>query len=664
MLLKSIKLHNFRQFLDESVSFASGEDGKNVTIILGENGTGKTTFAQAFFWCMYGKTEFTDKVVLNKMVATNMRPSQEESVSVELELKHGEVDYTLTREQKFKKEYSGKISSQNTIFDIAKKNASGVTEYIKKTMCESEVKKILPEELSHYFFFDGERIDRMSKDITAEKKSTDFAEAVKGLLGLNPMISAIKHFNPQSKYGVIGSYESSYDSRSNNKIQEYVQKIEQCNDDINKADQRISELEDNIDAAKIRKEEKEKDLKQYEESRKLQDRKEKLTGEINAAEKTKSQFIKNICENFNHQFNSFFSISLIKRAMNFLDENDFSGKDIPYMHTKTIEYLLDQGECICGTCLQKGTTAYKKVHDLIDFLPPQSISTSVSDFKKQALLLAKNGNDLKASTEMSIESISIENDDIIDKQDEIRDIESRLSSGDVREKVRGINSEIQYCSKTISECEKELENNKINKEVAIREKDRAENQRRELALLDENNRKIEIYIAYAEKIFNELNNEYKTSEEKVRKDLEKTINEIFKEIYDGGLSLSIDSNYHISVSVNDYDGYVETSTAQSISVIFAFITAIIKMAKENKTSEDEDSQLRASEPYPLVMDAPLSTFDKRRIQSVCEILPEVAEQVIIFIKDTDGELAENFMGDRIGSRHKFEKKNEFETTIE
>ena len=49
MLLKSIKLENFRQFRNESIDFAQGEGGKNVTIIIGENGTGKTTFASSFF---------------------------------------------------------------------------------------------------------------------------------------------------------------------------------------------------------------------------------------------------------------------------------------------------------------------------------------------------------------------------------------------------------------------------------------------------------------------------------------------------------------------------------------------------------------------------------------------------------------------------------------
>ena len=51
------------------------------------------------------------------------------------------------------------------------------------------------------------------------------------------------------------------------------------------------------------------------------------------------------------------------------------------------------------------------------------------------------------------------------------------------------------------------------------------------------------------------------------------------------------------------------------------------------------------------------------IKTVCTALPEVAEQVVIFIKDTDGDLAEEYMGDRIGSRHRFEKLNEFETKL-
>lgn len=130
-----------------------------------------------------------------------------------------------------------------------------------------------------------------------------------------------------------------------------------------------------------------------------------------------------------------------------------------------------------------------------------------------------------------------------------------------------------------------------------------------------------------------------------------------------GYDLGNDDKYYISVYADEYRGNVETSTAQSISVIFAFITGIIKMARDNRNAENEDEKLLSSEPYPLVMDAPLSAFDKRRIKTVCTALPEVAEQVVIFIKDTDGDLAEEHMGDRIGSRHRFEKLSEFETRL-
>ena len=90
MLLKSIKLVNFRQFRNEEIVFASGENGKNVTIILGENGTGKTTFAQAFFWCLYGDTEFSDKIIINRLVANSLLSGQSDKVSVELKLFHGD----------------------------------------------------------------------------------------------------------------------------------------------------------------------------------------------------------------------------------------------------------------------------------------------------------------------------------------------------------------------------------------------------------------------------------------------------------------------------------------------------------------------------------------------------------------------------------------------
>lgn len=665
MLLQSIKLENFRQFRNESIDFADGSDGKNVTIIIGENGTGKTTFAQAFFWCLYGETEFSDKSMLNKLVATEMRPGQEKKVQVTLKLRHGEVDYTLIREQIYRKDNANRIKADNTVFDIATKDSSGNTTYVKKSQCESEVKSILPKELSRYFFFDGERIEKMSKDISTGKKATDFAEAVKGLLGLNAMYSAIQHFDPKKKSSVISSYENDYNklSQSNAKVKEYTNTIERCKTEIAAIDTRIEELDSEIEAARARKAEKSEEIKQYAEGEELQDKKEKLLNKIAVAERTKSTVYKMISKDFNGSLSSFFSISLVERALQLLSEKDFAGKDIPYMHAKTIEYLLRQKVCLCGTRLDEGTVAHAKVKELIDFLPPQSISTTIGDFKKESRRRVNERQDVYAQIRDHLAVISQQDDDLMDLRDELAIVEGKLSGGDVRAKVRAINSEIQICDQIIRKDNAERDGKIAEKGRKENEMERADTERRNLTLLDENNKKIEIYKAYAERIYKELQEVYATSEAEIRDRLQTTINDIFKQIYEGGLYLTIDEKYHISVYATDYDGDVETSTAQSISVIFAFITGIIKMARDNRNATNEDAQLLSSEPYPLVMDAPLSAFDKRRIKTVCEALPETAEQVIIFIKDTDGELAEDYMGAKIGSRHHFDKKNEFETVL-
>lgn len=268
MLLKSIKLANFRQFLNEEITFASGENGKNVTIILGENGTGKTTFAQAFFWCLYGDTEFSDKMILNRLVANRLLSGQNAKVSVELLLRHGENTYTITREQTYTKDISGNIKGANTVFDILRRDKTGNTTTVKPTLRESEINSILPRELSKYFFFDGERIERMSKDISMHKKATDFADAVRSLLGLKGMEKAIQHLKPGIRSSVIGQYESSYDSSSNTHIAELTKTIEACNEKIEKFNDRINELDRQIELAQTRKAQKTEELKQYEDGEK------------------------------------------------------------------------------------------------------------------------------------------------------------------------------------------------------------------------------------------------------------------------------------------------------------------------------------------------------------------------------------------------------------
>ena len=660
MLLKSIKLENFRQFADGQIDFST-DPAQNVTLIIGENGTGKTTFAQAFFWCLYGETTFTDKNLLNRNVSESMTPDQTETVKVVLTLTHGSADYQIIRTQEYKKSYSNKVQGTNTVLNISVKSADGNTRYLRPLECETEIKKILPKELSHYFFFDGERIEKMSKEIAAGKRSSSFADAVVGLTGLNGIQEALRHLSP-SKWStsVIGKFNADYVD-SDGEVTALTDSIKKLQQELEGIGNEIVACEHEIEAAEHEKKSAEEEIKQYADGARLQCEKERLGKDMILAKTSKGRLVRDVCHAFNAGMTRFFAMSMVQQSMEMVSKSDFGGKDIPEMHAKTIQFLLDHGSCLCGTQLMAGSVAYNNLCDLLKYLPPKSIGVTVGAFVKESRQLYAREDDLFGDIGEMMGDISRQDDNINDLEEEIRLISSKLGGDDMREQVRKLNARIKTCSDRI--IKQNMTKNALLRRQggAETEKKQKENKRAELSLLDKNNRHIERCKAYAQRIYEDLSSEYQSKEKEIRENLEISINDIFKAIYDGGLSLSIDDKYNISVYVNDSEGEVETSTAQSISVIFAFISAIIKMARDNCKKIGEESY---AEPYPLVMDAPLSAFDKRRIQAICTAIPEAAEQVIIFIKDTDGDLAEEHLGTKVKKRHRFSKIDEFNTKLD
>ena len=659
MLLRSIELQNFRQFINEKIDFSTDPE-RNVTLIIGENGTGKTTFAQAFTWCLFGETDFSNKVMLNRIVAEKMTPDQKAVVKVILTLKHGDADYEIVRTQEYKKSYSNKITGANTVLNISRKTSNGGIKYLKPNECEFEIKKIIPKELAGYFFFDGERIEKMSKEIASGRKSNNFANAVQNLTGLSATLSAITHLSPTRTTSVMGKFNGEYSGESGSKIQELTQEIDKLQDEIDRITTRMAEVEEELDAARSSKAKFEQDIKQFEDGERLQNERDQLTKDLTNAKTLRAQLIKRICKTYNEKMTSFFAMSLVRRALEAASRSDFSGKDIPEMHAKTIDFLLKRGTCICGTHLDPGTIPYNKVQELLQYLPPQSIGVTVGQFVKDSQARYTREVDMYDAITEQLSTISQQNEHIEDLEDQIATISAQLDGDDVRQQVKNINAQIMACDAIITAREREQKQLSYALGEKTTQKNYKETNRTELSLLDQNNRKIELYKAYTERIYAEMYAEYTEEEKRVRETLENSINEIFKTIYNGGLSLTIDEHYNISVYVTDYEGDVETSTAQGIAVIFAFISAIIKIARENQRIRKDEAY---SEPYPLVMDAPLSAFDKRRIQAICSAIPETAEQVIIFIKDTDGDLAEEHLGSKVAVRHRFEKIDEFQTRL-
>lgn len=661
MLIKSIKLSNFRQFKDEhEISFSTEKD-KNVTIIMGENGAGKTTFAQAFTWCLFGATDFKQESVLNKIVEHNLQSNESITVKVSLNIIHSGIDYTITREQIYKKDATGKVKGNNTIENVSFKK-DGQQEFINSLYTSAEIKKIIPSELAKYFFFDGEHIGNMSKDLQ-KGKSQDFAEAVRGLLGLNAIKTALNHLKSTGKNNVIASYNGSYDTSCDNALLKYNTELDGIQNRLGEISKRFEEIENEKRVASDYCNELRSKLKQNENSISLQTDKEKLIKQVNDLKENYSKSKQAMLKNFNTNAINFFSKSLIYKVMEDLSKEEKIDKGIPHIHADTISFLMKRGSCICGNKIEINNDAYKKLNETLEYIPPQSIGASIKQFIKESELRSQDSTGYFDNIKDNYRTMREYNNSILEKNSRIDSISNQLQGID----------DVAEIQKSLMSFERSLRNldeedKKLNQEKGALDnrKDTIEGLRIQLTLKDDNNRKIEMYKAYAQYMFNELSNLYKQNEDKIRIKLQEYINDIFQKIYEGGISLTIDDKYNIQVNVNHSNfssSEIETSTAQNISIIFAFISGIIKMARENNSSDTDENKFLSSEPYPLVMDAPLSAFDKRRIQTVCEVLPKTAEQIIIFIKDTDGEIAEDYMSSVIGKRFTFNKKNEFETII-
>ena len=186
MLIKSLKMQNFRQFKGKTFVEFSCDPEKNVTIILGNNTFGKTTLLQAFNWCFYENVMFDNNpdFLLNLEVANSMNNGDSQTVSIEICVVHNSVEYAISRSQVYTCSNGKVTGASKAQIKVSYKQKDGQTESIRMTEIPRVIENILPKDLSTYFFFDTERV----RSIGTRR---DVADAVKGLLGLTVMDNAI-----------------------------------------------------------------------------------------------------------------------------------------------------------------------------------------------------------------------------------------------------------------------------------------------------------------------------------------------------------------------------------------------------------------------------------------------------------------------------------------
>lgn len=173
MIISSLHLKDFGIFYgSQSLALTAG-----LYVIHGRNGRGKTTFLNAVRWALYGRyTDSLGRIVPSELTLNRQarREGQTEFL-VELTLRDGSDEYFLRRRQFVSA--SGPAPSQLYM----ERNSQPLT------MAERDrtVQRLLSEQVSQFFLFDGEQLQRYETLLTNEDTASQLIrQSIEQILGL------------------------------------------------------------------------------------------------------------------------------------------------------------------------------------------------------------------------------------------------------------------------------------------------------------------------------------------------------------------------------------------------------------------------------------------------------------------------------------------------
>lgn len=202
MYIKEIELNNFRIYKGRNRIELLPDNNKNIIVISGKNGFGKTTLLMSLVWCLYGKQmgkvdnlyqkEIADKGDYGKYISNSLnRLSKSEgitnfSVSVVLtDVKIPEIsckEIRITRSYDIEKSTNDKVEilidgfNNEIIQDLTTEGKQDGEEIFIRDY-------ILPIEIAKFFFFDAEKIVSLAEINTIEQRKM-LSKAYTEVLGI------------------------------------------------------------------------------------------------------------------------------------------------------------------------------------------------------------------------------------------------------------------------------------------------------------------------------------------------------------------------------------------------------------------------------------------------------------------------------------------------
>lgn len=257
MFIKEVRLENFRIYKGVQEISILPSDEKNIIIISGKNGFGKTTFLMSLVWCLYGKQmekvddlyekEIRDKGNYTKYIAEslNRNAAEEGKTKFSVSLTFTDIvipEITTCKEVKITRTYdvissaSDKIEvlidgrHNEIIDDLTKDNQKGEEIFIREY--------ILPIEIAKFFLFDAEKIVSLA-EVNSNIQRKQLSKAYSEVLGIQ-------------KYEDLKANleEKQDDYRKRTAKKEEKEELNTLRSDIENAEIEIDDIEQKIDDLK------------------------------------------------------------------------------------------------------------------------------------------------------------------------------------------------------------------------------------------------------------------------------------------------------------------------------------------------------------------------------------------------------------------------------
>lgn len=244
MYFTKIELHNFGIYKGHHEMCLSDQIGnRNITLIGGLNGRGKTTFLDAILLALYGKQAL-------KYVQENVRSY--ERLLIEHINKHTTDDFTYVAVSLVLEDGTALRVCRKWKLKGKKVDESIVVEkngVIDKYLGESwsyYIEEILPFGIARFFFFDNEKIAQLADDDSFEQIKT----SIKSAIGVSTIEKAITHIDEviRRKKDALQAFEK---SEVNQGYQEVEAQLKELNAKIEAARREAENLKGNCESIAI-----------------------------------------------------------------------------------------------------------------------------------------------------------------------------------------------------------------------------------------------------------------------------------------------------------------------------------------------------------------------------------------------------------------------------